>query len=142
MTQNQFEITQSHLVPGNHIGDALCTMPCTGRVVFVRSIFLASAFFQGHKTQGQGNKSSGFGETAFAIIVLTCVFVYSKRNICIYSYTIHLTAPDLSFLFKVKEGRKGEAELNPAIQLQNTRTIFFALNLRCLYLQNTSIISS
>lgn len=59
------------------------------------------------------------------IMVLACVFVYSKRDICIYSYTISLTAPDLSFLFHVEGGRKGEAELNPAIHTQNARTSFF-----------------
>lgn len=52
MTQNQFEITQSHLVPGNHIGDALCTVLCTERIVLFRSIFLVSVFFQVHQTQG------------------------------------------------------------------------------------------
>lgn len=68
------------------------------------------------------------------------MLVYCKRNICIYSYTVSLTAPDLSFLFPVEGGRKGEAELNPAIQIQNARTFFFfALNLRYLYLHNASI---
>jgi len=52
MTQNQSEITQSPLVPGNHIGDALCTMLCAEPVVFFRFIFLAPALFQLHKTQG------------------------------------------------------------------------------------------
>lgn len=75
MTQNQSEITQSRLVPGNHIGDALCTMLCAERLVFFRSIFLASVFFQVHKAQGQDNRSSGFGETAFVTVVLDCVFV-------------------------------------------------------------------
>lgn len=51
MTQNPFEIAQSHLVPGNHIVDALCAMLCTEHVVLFKSIFLASVFFQVHKIQ-------------------------------------------------------------------------------------------
>lgn len=60
MTQNQFEITQSHLVPGNHIGDALCTMLCTEHVVLFVSIFLASAFYQVQKTTGVGQQKFRF----------------------------------------------------------------------------------
>lgn len=124
MTQNQSEITQSHLVPGNHTGGALCTMLCTERVVLLRPILLVSVFFQAYKTLGWVNRSSGFGETAFVIMVLACGFVYSKRYRCIYSYKISLTAPDLSFLFQVEGRRKREAELNPAIQTQNASTMF------------------
>lgn len=58
-------------------------------------------------------------------MVLACVFVYSKRDICIYSYTISLTAPDLSFLLHVEGGRKGEAELNPAIHTHKMLELLF-----------------
>ena len=51
MTQIAFEIAQSHLAPGNHIVDALCNMLCPEHVVLFKSIFLASVFFQVHKTQ-------------------------------------------------------------------------------------------
>lgn len=82
MTQNQFEITQSHLDAGNHIGNAFCTMLCTERVVLFRSNFSVSVFLQVYKTQSWVKKSSGFGEIEFVIMVLACVTVYSKRNIC------------------------------------------------------------
>lgn len=61
---------------------------------------------------------------------LVCVFIYSKRNVSIYSYTTRSASPDLSFLFQVEGGRKGEAEVNADIQIQNARTcgIFFFFN--------------
>jgi len=46
-----------------------------------------------------------------------CVFIYSKRNVSIYSYTTRSASPDLSFLFQVEGGRKGEAEVNADIQV-------------------------
>lgn len=145
MTQNHFEIAQSHLVPGNHIGDALCTMLCTEHSSF-RSIFLVSAFFQISKTRGQVNRSSGFGETAFVIMGLACVFVYSKRNGNICSYTTSSETLELSFLFQVVGRWKAEAELNADIQIQNARTIYLFIYFSCgptyLYLQNASIIYS
>lgn len=124
MTQNHFETAQSHLVPGNHIGDALWTMLCTEHVSF-RSIFLDSAFFQIRKTRGQVNRSSGSGETAFVIMGLACVFVYSKRNGSICTYTTSSETSELSFLLQVVGGWKGEAKLNADIQIQNARIFFY-----------------
>lgn len=71
-------------------------------------------------------------------MVLVCVVFYSKRNRCIYSSTISLTAPYPFFSMVKVEGKRRQNWTQP-FRYKMLEFFFFALNIIYFYLQNACI---